>query len=184
MNHYELNEVHLKKNFYNPAFMPTWQIQKTMKKVPFQRLTWFLDKINFPKLRSRIMNELASLTTCDGEAAERLSDLHAPLVRGSRGDVADWEADDAEYEEGDPGEAEEGDPRPEESPEEKIQHNVPHTDMSKRQRIGCVLPHYKLQCGITQPVPQCFGHICRIQISQCCQKKLRFQNIHLKLFPT
>ena len=61
--------------------------------------------------------------TCDGEAAERLSDLHAPLVRvrGSRSDVADGEADDAEDEEGDPGEAEEGDPRPEESPEEQMQ---------------------------------------------------------------
>ena len=131
------------------------------------------------------MNELASLITCDGEAAERLSDLHAPLVRvrGSRGDVADGEADDAEDEEGDPGEAEEGDPRPEESPEEKMQRTT-YTDMSKRQRIGCVIPHYKLQCGITQPVPQCFGHICRIQISQCCQKKPRFQNIHMKLFPT
>ena len=67
------------------------------------------------------MNELASLTTCDGEAAERLSDLHAPLVRGSRGDVADGEADDAEDEEGDPGEAEEGDPRPEEPPVDKEQ---------------------------------------------------------------
>ena len=58
--------------------------------------------------------------TCDGEAAECLSYLHAPLVR-SRVDVAQRKADDAEGEEADPGEAEEGDPRPKEPPVDKEQ---------------------------------------------------------------
>ena len=43
--------------------------------------------------------------------------------------------------------------------------------VKKSWRIGCVIPHCKLQCGITQPILKLFGHICTYQVRDRCRQK-------------
>ena len=38
----------------------------------------------------------------------------------------------------------------------------------KSRRIGCVIPHCNLQCGVTQPILQLFWHICRTITTITC----------------
>ena len=52
----------------------------------------------------------------------------------------------------------------------------------KSQRIGCVIPRCKLQCGITQPILRLFWHICSTpsiarQASLCLNRSYSFEKV-------
>ena len=52
----------------------------------------------------------------------------------------------------------------------------------KSQRIGCVIPRCKLQCGITQPILRLFLHICNTpsiarQASLCLNRSYSFEKV-------